>query len=238
MTRGRDYFQFKQFTVHQRRDVMRVNTDGVLLGAWTPDVAGRRILEVGTGTGVIALQLLQRGAQWVDAIDIDLETCLQARENAALSPWASQIEVVHSPFQLFAETCDEPYDLVVSNPPYYVDSLPSPNARRNQMRHALSLPTEDLLGGLELSLSPSGRFVAVFPLAEGSAFVSQAAGVGLYCSRQVAVADKPQGATKRLLCEFRRERCTPLVEELFIHNADGDYSAEYRALTAPFYLDF
>ena len=238
MARGRDYFQFKHFTVQQTRDVMRVNTDGVLLGAWTPEVDGRRILEIGTGTGVIALQLLQRGARWVDAIDIDAEACQQAQENATASPFASQIEVFHTPFQLFAETCEAPYELVVSNPPYYVDSLPSPNARRNQMRHALSLPTEDLLEGLELCLTPTGRFVAIFPLAEGSAFVAQAAGAGFYCSRQVAVADKPQGATKRLLCEFRRERCTPLVEELFIHNADGEYSAEYRTLTSPFYLDF
>ena len=238
MARGRDYFQFKQFTVYQTRDVMRVNTDGVLLGAWTPDVVGRRILEIGSGTGVVSLQLLQRGARWVDAIDIDSEAYQQTRENALRSPWATQMAVVHSSLQLFVENYEEPYELIVSNPPYYEHALLSPNMRRNQMRHTEFLPTEELLAGVVACLSPEGRFVAIFPLAEGSAFVARAASEGLYCSRQVAIADRPQRSTKRLLCEFRREQCTPMVEELFIRNTSGEYSAEYRALTAPFYLNF
>lgn len=238
MPRGCDYFRFKQFVVHQQRDVMRVNTDGVLLGAWTPAPAGHRILEVGTGTGVVALQLLQRGARQVDAIDIDLQACEQARENADLSPWAAQMQVVQNSFQEYAEQCETMYDLVVSNPPYYVGALPSPNERRNVMRHADTLPLEDLLAGLALCLAPTGRFVAIFPIAEGSQFIALAAKAGLYCRQQVQVADQPMKRTKRLLCEFTYEKCTPQLSELFIRDANGEFSQEYRALTKAFYLGF
>lgn len=238
MPNGADYFRFKHFTVRQQRDVMRVNTDGVLLGAWTPEPAGHRILEVGTGTGVVALQLLQRGALQVDALDIDEQACQQAHENANLSPWAAQIQVLQSSFQEYAEQCDVLYELVVSNPPYHVGSLPSPNARRNVMRHADTLPLQDLIDGLLLCLAPTGRFVAIFPVAEGSQFIALAARSGLYCRQQVQVADQPMKRTKRLLCEFVRERCTSNLSELFIRDASGDFSQEYRALTEAFYLHF
>lgn len=238
MPRGCDYFRFRQFVVHQQRDVMRVNTDGVLLGAWTPSPNGLRVLEVGTGTGVVALQLLQRGASYVDAIDIDGQACEQARENAAQSPWSTQMNVLQRSFQEYAEQCETTYELVVSNPPYYVGALPSPNERRNVMRHADTLPLEDLLAALELCLSPSGRFVAIFPIAEGSQFIALAAKAGLYCSQQVQVADQPMKRTKRLLCEFTRECKAPKINELFIRDANGDFSQEYRALTEAFYLGF
>jgi ribosomal protein L11 methyltransferase (prmA) len=238
MPRGSDYFRFKQFVVYQQRDVMRVNTDGVLLGAWTPAPEGHRILEVGTGTGVVALQLLQRGAHSVDAIDIDLQACEQARANADLSPWAHQIQVIQTSFQEYAEQCDVAYDLVVSNPPYYVGALPSPNARRNVMRHADTLPLEDLVAGLTLCLARTGRFVAIFPIAEGSQFIALAAQAGLYCCQQVQIADQPMKRTKRLLCEFAYEKCTPKLSEIFIHDSSGEFSQEYKALTQSFYLDF
>ena len=238
MARGSDYFRFKHFTVHQQRDVMRVNTDGVLLGAWVPAPEGHRVLEVGTGTGVVALQLLQRGAAHVDAIDIDQQACEQARENAALSPWANQIQIVQTSFQEYSEQSANTYDLVVSNPPYYASSLPSPIERRNVMRHADTLSLEDLLAGLSLCLTQTGRFVAIFPVVEGSQFIALAAKAGLYCHQQIQVADQPMKRTKRLLCEFSYARCVPQISELFIRDASGEYSQEYRRLTGAFYLAF
>ncbi|MGP1362821.1 MAG: tRNA1(Val) (adenine(37)-N6)-methyltransferase [Bacteroides sp.] len=238
MTQGSNYFRFKQFVVHQDRDVMRVNTDGVLLGAWTPDVAGRRILEIGTGTGVVALQLLQRGASQVDAIDIDAIACEQAFENAQGSPWKEQMTVQQISFQEYAESCETSYDLIVSNPPYYIGALPSPNERKNRMRHADTLPLDDLLAGLELCLSGDGRFVAIFPLAEGSLFVAKAVELELYCTHQILIADSPQKRTKRMLCEFCRKRAIPQIAELYIRDSSGNYSQEYRELTKNFYLEF
>lgn len=238
MAKGHDYFRFKQFIVQQNLDVMRVNTDGVLLGAWVSDVVDKQILEIGTGTGVIALQLLQRGAKHVSAIDIDAQACEQALRNAEASPWAEQMTVQQISFQEYAEQADAPYELIVSNPPYYSASLHSPNARRNQMRHADTLSTEDLLLGLELCLSPEGRFAAIFPLAEGSLFIAYAAQKGLYCSKQVEVAEQPLKPPKRLLCEFQRTAVIPKKTALYIRDTNGNFSKEYRELTSPFYLNF
>jgi SAM-dependent methyltransferase len=132
-------FRFKQFAVRQDRCPMKVGTDGVLLGAWAEVRPGdRRMLDVGTGTGLIALMLAQRSAAWITAVDIDVECATQAAENFAASPWADRLDAVSVAVQRYDPV--EKFDLIVSNPPYYVDSLLSPDEGRNTARHAAGLP--------------------------------------------------------------------------------------------------
>ena len=122
---------------------MKVGTDGVLLGAWAEVRPGdRRMLDVGTGTGLIALMLAQRSAAWITAVDIDVECATQAAENFAASPWADRLDAVSVAVQRYDPV--EKFDLIVSNPPYYVDSLLSPDEGRNTARHAAGLPFGEL----------------------------------------------------------------------------------------------
>lgn len=139
-------FRFKQFAVRQDRCPMKVGTDGVLLGAWAEVRPGdRRMLDVGTGTGLIALMLAQRSAAWITAVDIDVECATQAAENFAASPWADRLDAVSVAVQRYDPV--EKFDLIVSNPPYYVDSLLSPDEGRNTARHAAGLPFGEACGG-------------------------------------------------------------------------------------------
>ena len=160
------YFQFKRFTVWHDRCAMKVGTDGALLGAWA-DVEGRhRILDVGTGTGLIALMLAQRNeAALVDAIDIDADACAQARSNAAKSPFAGRIRIHHTPLADYRPPEGTRYDLIVSNPPYFADSLPCPDDKRRVARHAGSLDLPDLLRD-SLALLAHAHVASLYPVAE------------------------------------------------------------------------
>ena len=157
------FFQFKQFTIRHDKCAMKVGTDGVLLGAWAGTESCSRILDVGTGTGLIALMLAQRSKAVVDAIDIDADACLQAQENAESSLFAGRINVFHSDLVDFAQASTHLYDLIVSNPPYFVDSLKCPNLQRNTARHTDTLTLEDLLQYSRKLLAPQGRIALILP---------------------------------------------------------------------------
>lgn len=171
-----EYFQFKKFKVKNVASAMKLGTDSVLLGAWAP-VHGseRRILDVGTGTGVVALMIAQRvpsldGVR-IDAIDIDLPSVEEASHNFGISPWSGALRAIHTPLQ---ELVAEPYDLIVSNPPYFVDSLKAPSARRSNTRHSDSLPHRDLIASAFSLLKQGGRMVVILPKDEGEAFIRDA----------------------------------------------------------------
>jgi tRNA1Val (adenine37-N6)-methyltransferase len=147
---------------------MRVNTDGVLLGAWADVSDADRILDVGTGTGVIALMLAQRSPYaHIDAVEIDVLSAADARNNVALSPWANRIDVINCSFQDFAHSVKQSYNLIVSNPPYFNQSLKSPHTSRNLSRHSDALPYTHLIDGVINLLAPSGRFCGFFPIPKG-----------------------------------------------------------------------
>lgn len=182
-------FRFKQFAVRQDRCPMKVGTDGVLLGAWAEVRPGdRRMLDVGTGTGLIALMLAQRSAAWITAVDIDVECATQAAENFAASPWADRLDAVSVAVQRYDPV--EKFDLIVSNPPYYVDSLLSPDEGRNTARHAAGLPFGELAAAVVRLLSPGGRFALVLPPVEMQRFRSAALG-RLYPVRWTEVCSTP-----------------------------------------------
>ncbi len=218
---------------------MKVGTDGVLLGAWVRvEPQDRRILDIGTGTGLIALMLAQRSQARIAAVEIDPESAAQARENAAASPWSDRIEVVCSPVQRY-----EPgvrFDIIVTNPPFYVDSLASPDPGRSRARHAEALPYGALCDAVLRLLAPEGRLALVLPPQEAARFVTLAEG-RLFLQRRLEVCPTPARGVRRWLLELGRTPCgLPETERLTIASDGGtpDYTPQYRALTRDFYLKF
>mgnify|MGYP002519499286 CR=1 FL=1 len=234
-----DYFSFKQFTVRHDRCAMKVGTDGVLVGAWA--VGGRRILDIGTGTGLIALMMAQRYPEAaVDAVDIDADACAQAAANVAASPFAGRVRVVHAPLQDFVGRMTEEgvYDAIVSNPPYFVDSLKNPDAKRSLARHTDTLSFADLFRCVARLLAPDGHFSVVIPTDRRSDMKREAFLNRFRTHRELFVKTVERKQSKRLLMDFSRSPIESLdLQEEVMQGTDGRRSEWYDALTRDFYLD-
>jgi tRNA1Val (adenine37-N6)-methyltransferase len=232
------YFRFKKFTVYHDKCAMKVGTDAVLLGAWADTSFCRNILDIGTGTGIIALMLAQRSQATVEAIDIDKEACVQATENAAASPYTERIKVVHASCADFAASNQQKrYDLIVSNPPYFINSLKCPDNKRTVARHTDTLLLSDLIREAQTLLSPSGRIALVLPYERLEEVKALASANHLYICRQTEVIPTPGAAPKRLLVELSTtEENIKNRDTLTIEEARHQYTPEYIALTKEFYL--
>ncbi|MBO7197517.1 MAG: methyltransferase [Tidjanibacter sp.] len=233
-------FRFKQFAVEQERSAMKVGTDGVLLGAWAAlDQGHRRVLDVGTGTGLIALMAAQRTAEWgakIVGVEIERESYLDAQANCAASPWADRISLFCGPIQEFE--AEEPFDHILSNPPYFVNSLTSPNQARTTARHTTSLSFEQLASDAERLLAPEGVLSVVLPTDAVADMTLAAARRGLFLRRRLDVSSKRGGRPLRALLTYGRKALPTEVEHLTIHEPDGSYTEPYRLLTRDFYLKF
>ncbi len=231
------YFSFKQFTIHHDACAMKVGTDGVLLGAWCTIPTHGSTLDIGSGTGLIALMMAQRGAVQVDAVEIDPSATAQAKGNVAASPWAERITVYGDDIVGYATTCTTRYEQIVSNPPYFQLSLLPEKAERQVARHTLTLTYESLLRCATQLLSPTGRIALVFPTDVEAVLLQLAEQEGLTLVRRMHVKGNSQVAVKRTLAEWSRI-AHPLQEEtLTIEVARHQYSDAYIALTKDFYLN-
>lgn len=247
---GNSWFRFKKFLIHQDKCAMKVGTDGVLLGALTRlPVSGspcNQILDIGTGTGLIALMLAQRSESGstvpfqIDAIEMVREAAHQARENTNQSPWADRIRVVHADFLNFYPDCDTRYDLIVSNPPYFRNSLKSATSAKTVARHGSDGFFRHLLEGSRQLLRPGGCCSFILPEALAPDLERMAGDAGLAVRERVFVRSKPGGKRiRRVLRLARVESVTALdvgERELSIYGLNGDYSEEFAALARPFYL--
>ena len=235
--KGSSQFHFKQFSISQDRATHKVGTDGVLLGAWVRTENVQHILDIGTGTGLIALMLAQRTPDEVriDAIEIESEDAVQAIENVAASPWRDRIAVHHSPIQNFSTPLK--YDLVVTNPPYFVNSLLPPGKKRSAARHMHQLTFSTLLQPVSRFLGDDGRLGVIFPHQEALQFQALAKDFALHCSRQCAFRSRPGNPVERLLMEYSFSKMEPVMEELVLHAEGNTWSEEYRRITADFYLN-
>ena len=211
---------------------MKVGTDGVLLGAWaTVSPEDRRVLDVGTGTGVIALMLAQRtDSVQILGIDIDPAAADEAAANFAASPWSDRLTALSVRLQDSVSE-DHLFDLIVSNPPFFSASLKAPETRRRTARHDDTLPAADLIAAARRLLAPSGRLAVIYPPEEARSFVMEAEAAGLYLSRLTRVISVAGQPPKRHLMEFSRTAALPAISDLVIG------SEEYRTLTGDFYLD-
>jgi len=218
---------------------MKVGTDGVLLGAWANLHNAQSILDIGTGTGLIALMMAQRSPAHVDAIELESSAFQQAQENIARSRWNNRIQIFHDTFQNFAAQSNTGYDLIITNPPYFVNSYQNTDEKRLHARHDQSLSYEDILQGTNKLLTPDGNFHLILPYSESSRFIETAREIGLYCVRKTYVRPRPDKPPKRLLMEFSRKK-KPLTETYLVieNNKRHHYTEDYRALTKSFYLYF
>jgi len=232
-----NYFNFKQFTINQERSAFKVGTDGVLLGAYTDVSGAKRILDIGTGTGLIALMLAQRCDAEIVAIEPDHESFLQSCENINNSKWADRIRVVESALQDFVD--DGKFDLIVSNPPYFSDSIRNPDIRKAAARHNDTLSPDDILKNCSGLLSEAGKLQVIMPFAEGNVFMAEAAGYGFYCHDILKIKPLPTSEIRRLILAFGRERKKPAQKFLTIeHGKRHVFTEEYINLTREFYIRF
>lgn len=234
-------FQFKQFSIEQDRCAMKVGTDGVLLGAWaTLTNNPYSILDIGSGTGLIALMLAQRSnAEQIDAIEIDENAYEQCVENFENSSWGDRLFCYHASFQEFVEEMhdEEQYDLIISNPPFYTSSYKSENEQRDLARFEDALPFEHLLQGSSLLLSEKGVFCVIIPFAEEENFISFAKQVDLYPFKISRIKGTPTSETKRSLIAFSKAKNNnPATDLLVIETSRHEYTQEYINLTREFYL--
>lgn len=232
-------FFFKQFSVKQDKCAMKVSTDAVLLGAWVDADNLKNILDIGTGTGIIALMLAQRSAALIDAIDIDENACIQAKENSEASKWKKQISIHHDSFQNFITITQDQYSLIISNPPYFVDSSKSPEEARSKARHTDTLSFNELIEGAKKLLLPEGKFCLILPLKEGEAFIGTAEKKGFFLTKLTRVKTTNEKTEKRLLMQFEFIK-KPLSENSIVIEKDErhSYTDEYKALTKDYYLGF
>lgn len=220
---------------------MKVGTDGVLLGAWANVEGASRMLDVGAGSGLIAIMLAQRtnpGCE-IEAVEIEDQAYQQAVDNIKACRWSNRIQLFHQSFQNFSESANSQYDLIVSNPPYFVNGLKNPEIARSKARHSDYLPFEELLDGAKQLLASRGKLAVVLPVGEGELFIRLARKSGFYLYRQVKVSPNPGKPAKRYLLEFKLESCETKEEEMAVENGQRHvYTPEYIELTKDFYLKF
>ena len=232
-------FRFKQFSILDDQCAMKVGVDGVLLGAWADVSDAKSILDIGTGSGVIALMLAQRSEAIIHAVEIDRDAAKQAGINATNSPWVDSVKVKHASVQDFVRSNKLQFDLIVCNPPYFINSLLSHAPGRNQARHAGDLSYNDLAESFAKLTAPTGKCCVILPVPESRLFESIMRNIGFASSRKLVIYPKPGKLANRVLMQFEHEPVKKVIEEsLYIRDVTNTYSEGYKKLTGDFYLAF
>lgn len=231
-------FRFKQFSINQDRCAMKVGTDAVLLGAWTTlEQNPQKILDIGAGTGIIALMLAQRSdAQCIDAIEIEDNAYEQCVENFEDSPWSDRLFCYHASLLEFSEEIEEEYDLIVSNPPFYSADFKTENMQRDLARFYDAMPFEHLLNGVSKLLSKHGMFSVIIPYQEEENFTLLASKLNLFPIKILRVRGNPSTEIKRSLIAFSFDRKDIECDEIVIETSRHKYTSKYIDLTKDFYL--
>jgi len=232
-------FHFKQFSIDDSQCAMKVGMDAVFLGAWTNIKNAERILEIGTGSGLIALMLAQKSNALVDAIEIDKQAFEQAKINIANSFWKERINVIHSSIQDYCKSNKTKYDLIVTNPPYFINSYKAPLKKRRIARHNDLLSHEDIINSSLNLLANYGRLNLIISFNEGMIFKTKSETSKLYCNMITYIKPNANKSPNRLMMEFSNNNKTLIENELIIEKAKRhDYTDAYKELTRDFYLSF
>jgi tRNA1Val (adenine37-N6)-methyltransferase len=229
-----DYFAFKQFTIYQDKTAMKVSTDSVLLGAWAEPQEASTILDIGTGTGLLALMMAQKSDSVITAIELNEDAFEQAMGNFERSNWKDRITVFHE--NIFDFKDEEKFDFIICNPPYFTNSLKSQEEGRTVARHNDGIPFDKLLKKISELLSEEGKFCIIIPAEAEREFSPQAYFNNLLPQRICRVKSKPGQSDKRVMMELGFHKRFHSVEEITIHDIDGNYTEYYRELTQDFYL--
>jgi len=217
---------------------MKIGTDAVLLGAWAPiNHNPFSILDIGAGTGVLALMLAQRSqVELIDALEIDDDTYEQCVDNFENAPWSDRLFCYHASLEEFVEEIEDKYDLIISNPPFYSEDYKSDNAKRDLARFSKALPFDHLIESASKLLSEIGVFAVVIPNKEEEFFIREAAKVDLFPNNILRVKGTPASELKRSLMAFSFHKTEILQEEVVIETARHNYTQDYINLTKDFYL--
>jgi len=234
-----NYFKFKQFTVHQEHAPFKITTDSVMLGAWANFEGAKNFLDIGAGTGILSLMAAQRSEAQIVAIEPDPGSYIQAGLNISDSLWHKRITLIKIRVQDYLPAAGLFFDAVITNPPFFVDSLPNPDAGKAMARHSFNMSHRELLEAALRLMAPSGNLQMVLPVSEATLFIEMAASLGLYCQRKLIVKPTPAIPPSRVLMTFCRDK--RIVEEATIvieKEGRHHYSDEYVSLTKEFYLKF
>ena len=233
-------FNFKQFSMDDSKAAMKIGTDTVLLGAWTPCNNETRILDIGAGSGILTLMMAQRNPDAeIDAVEIDPEAVAQAKLNAQLSPWNDRIHIFNLSVQEFSLAKKNSYNLIICNPPFFTNSLKAPDNKRNLARHNDSLPVEDLLESTSKMLTEDGEAVFIIPANALGNWKHEAAKHQLFPDKLTWVKSSPTHSPHRAMVMFSRKNQNSIPEdEICIYSSEKIHSQEYRKLTKDFYLKF
>lgn len=231
------WFQFQQFKIHQDRCAMKISTDAILLGSMADAHNPSRILDIGTGTGVIALMLAQRFADAkITGVELDTDAASQAVENMSQSPFAARLALWHGRIQDFSE--EEKFDLIVSNPPYFPDHLKSFDAKRNKALHTDSLSFEELIQKARKLLKDQGKFWIILPPRQLEDWKAQAGDAGFFEDKNIAVYDRDGKPILRVVASFSLQNLPPSKTEIVLKGAEGAYTESYKKLLSGFLLGY
>lgn len=233
-------FRFKQFTVQQEHASFKVTTDSVLLGAWAAIEEAGNILDIGTGTGLLALMAAQRSDAHIVAIEPDRNSFMQAGINITASPWHERITLLNTSIQNYEPAGNLNFDAIITNPPYFVDSLLNPDEEKARTRHAVTLTYADLLVVADRLLAPAGILHLVFPVVEAERFVELARDYNLFLRKRMFVRPTPEVLPSRVLMSLQRGMPERYEESEIVIEKEGRhlYTDEYVSLTKDFYLKF
>jgi tRNA1Val (adenine37-N6)-methyltransferase len=232
-------FRFKQFTVDDTGCPMKVGTDSVLLGAWAALENNRTILDIGTGCGLLAMIAAQRSEATVTGIEIDPEAAEVASTNFKNSPWSKRLEAICISLQeYFKEGNPGLFDHIISNPPYFINSLKAPGKERSNARHTDLLPYKVITEAVSKLLATEGCFSLILPCNESAVFKTEASNSGLQLTAEMRVVPKEGKSANRALLEFSKLKNPVRYSTLIIRNANGEYTEDYKMLTRLFYLNF
>ena len=234
---GNNYFQFKHFKIIQKKSAMKVGTDGILLGAWVNVANVKSVLDIGTGTGLIALMIVQRSRAKITAIEIDENAANEAVLNILNSPWKKCIEIYNISLQDFTKAANQKFDLIVSNPPFFNNSLKKKSDAENFARHTDSLSYAELITAVSRLLANEGRFALILPEISKTEFVELANNFGLNLIRETLIYPKVGSPANRCLMEFSMLKQNKEASKITIYSKVGIYSPEFKNLTKDFYLN-
>lgn len=238
-------FHFKQFTIEQNRCAMKVGTDGVLLGCFVlEDSEPEKVLDIGSGTGLLALMLAQKFKQaTIKAVEIDEDAAQQAAYNFSHSPWHHRLGLIHQPFQQFHLHSSAVFDLIVCNPPYFKEANRSkgnnaqhPDNQRAKARFADYLPFDELLQGVKPLLTHEGSFYIVLPVQEAQEFTSLANDAGLHLTTLMEVTGREGAPPNRCLMKWKKKAEPLQKKSLLMYHQDTSPTDEYITFTRDFYL--
>ena len=235
---GNTYFQFKQFLINQSKATLKVCTESCIFGAYIPSHNAQNILDIGTGTGILALMLAQRTSAQIQAVELDQPSFEDAQDNFNNSPWKNKLEIELDDINNFTEKTSKRFDLIVCNPPFFIQQLKSPDVRTNSALHGNDLKPVDLFNIVDKLMLASGSFYVLLPESEMKTLVAQFTKANWKVDRYLEIYQKDNGTLFRIVAGFCRsgEPVKTVTEKLVIRKEDNSYTEEFKQLLQPYYL--